>query len=136
MLKYLSASKRFSNHFLRPFNRLLLKSLQIENINLPTIRTPMILGIFVGKNYVEMPSALAAVNHHCDWEIPFHKRVVLRANGESLNFWDLQRLTALVVNGLGDFAGVVLHELNLRIHHFPKELGGGFWKDFKFRLAG
>jgi len=45
-------------------------------------------------------------------------------------------MTALMVNGFGDFAGVVLHELNLRIHHFPEELGGGFEKDYELRLVG
>src|ERR1035441_8008406 len=54
----------------------------------------------------------------------------------SLDLWGLQRLTALMVNGFGDLAGVVLHELNLCIHDFPEELGGGFGVDLEFRLAG
>ena len=55
---------------------------------------------------------------------------------DSLDLRGLQRLTALVVNGFGDLPSAVLHELNLRIHHFPEELGGGFGIDLEFRLAG
>ena len=58
------------------------------------------------------------------------------AGFDSLDLRRFQRMTALMVNGFGDLAGVVLHELNLRIHRFPEELGGGFGKDFELRLVG
>jgi hypothetical protein len=38
----------------------------------------MLFGIFAGNNNVEKLSAHLAVNHHCDREVPFHKRLVLR----------------------------------------------------------
>ena len=57
------------------------------------------------------------------------------AGFDSLELGGLQRLTALVMNGFGDFASVVLHELNLRVHYFPEELSGGLGIDLESGLA-
>ena len=40
----------------------------------------MIRRIFAGENSIEMLSAPVAANHHCDGELPIHKRVVLLPN--------------------------------------------------------
>ena len=88
-----------------------------------------------------MPGVQPSLRDLCDAErtFPTLKRWVIVGTSlrdNSLDLWGLQRLTALMVNGFGDLAGVVLHELNLRIHDFPEELGGGFGIDLKFGLAG
>lgn len=72
MLKSVSRSGRFSNRFLQFLNRLFLESIEIENVNRPTIGAGMFLGISVGKNYVKFLSALLAANRFCDRKIPFH----------------------------------------------------------------
>src|ERR1039458_9931982 len=88
-----------------------------------------------------VPGVQPSLRDSCDAEraSPTLKRWAIVGESlrdNSLDLWGLQHLTALMVNGFGDLAGIVLHELNLRIHDFPEELGGGFGIDLEFRLAG
>jgi hypothetical protein len=77
LLKELSTSKLFSNHFRRVLNRLFFDSLEIKDVNSITVGTRVVLGCFIEKNYLKWLIALSAINRFFNRKVPFHREVYL-----------------------------------------------------------
>jgi hypothetical protein len=73
LLGKISASKLFSDRFLKLLNRFLLSGLEIEGIDGPAMRASVRLGIAVNKRQLEFLRALVALDGLGNGKVPFHK---------------------------------------------------------------